>query len=259
LPHHSNTLAIRRTRLERERPRPLDGPGNGGDGPGLRHVALIPDGNRRWARQRGLPAIEGHRAGGYALDRFIDVCHAGGIKFLTVWPLSPRNLDRPPDEILSLFAVMHRYLLERRDFYRAHRMRFTVIGDLEPLQHQCTALIDLIRSIQAETASYDAMTLTMAFNYNGRDEIVRATRRLIEHGVPAHAIDQAAFARHLDTGDQPDPEIILRTGGDCRLSGFLPYQAQYAELCFTPTLMPDLEAAEVNALLASFAARRYSQ
>jgi undecaprenyl diphosphate synthase len=225
-----------------------------------RHVALVPDGNRRWAHQRGLSTLEGHRAGARAIDRFIDVCRARGIEFVTVWPLTLRNLERrSADEVRNLLALLYRYVLDHRDFYLAERIRFRVIGNLERLRPTYAALVDTLQSLQEETGHHDGMTLSWALSYGGRDEIIRAVRRLIESGVPPHVVDEAMFAHHLDTAGQPDPELFLRTGGDRRLSGFLAYQAEYAELRFTQTLMPDLEAAEVEQVLDSFATRRYSQ
>jgi undecaprenyl diphosphate synthase len=224
-----------------------------------RHVALIPDGNRRWAHQRGLPALEGHRAGARAIDRFMDICQAWGIEFVTIWPLSPRTRYRPADQIRALEAVLRQYIADHRDLYLARRIRFRVIGDLERVRPASPALVETMLSFQAETAHHDGMTLSWALNYGGRDEVIRAVRRLIESGVPARAVDEAMFARHLDAADQPDPDLVLRTGGDRRLSGFMPYQTEYAELRFTQTLLPDLQAAEVEEVLESFAERRYSQ
>lgn len=195
-----------------------------------------------------------------AIDRFIDVCRARRIAFVTIWPISARNLQgRKPDEVRHLFGLLNAYFLTHRSFYQANRIRLRVIGDFERLDGICGDLIDTLGTLQAETATYLDMTLTVALNYSGRDEIVRAAQRMIHAGVPAETVDEALFARHLDTAEHPDPDLILRTGGDSRLSGFLPYQAEYAELRFTDTLMPDLEPAEVEALLASYSARRHSQ
>lgn len=224
-----------------------------------RHVGLIPDGNRRWACQHGVSTIEGHRAGSRAIDRFIEICRARGIAFVTIWPFSQRNMGRTRDEVGGLLALLGDYIAARRSVYRAHRIRFRMIGDVEGLRDSHSSLIDTLMAVQAETASHDAITLTMALNYGGRDKIVRAAQRLIQAGVAADALDETLFARHLDAADQPPPDLILRTGGDRRLSGFLTFQAEYAELRFTSTLLPDLEDAEIEALLTSHGQRRYSQ
>jgi len=223
------------------------------------HIALIPDGNRRWARLRGLPTIRGHEAGALAVDTYIDVCVDVGAHFITAWPFSTHNWLRSQTEVLDVFTVLEAYLQDRRRAWTERGFRFRVIGDLGQVDAFCPSLAATVRTLERETEDNDAITLTMALNYNGRVELARAMSRMMEAGIAPHEVNPDRIRDHLDTAGMPDPDIVVRTGGDSRLSGFMLFQCEYSELVFTETLMPDLAAAELHAMLESYSARRFSQ
>ncbi|MFN4009380.1 MAG: isoprenyl transferase [Pannonibacter sp.] len=221
-----------------------------------RHVAIIMDGNGRWANARGLPRTEGHRQGLDALRGAIR--HAGqrGIDFVTVYSFSSENWSRPPTEVSFLMGLLRRFV--QRDLSELHQanIRVRVIGARAGLEPGICALLD---EAEALTRANTGMTLVVAFNYGGRDEILRAARQLAA-AVAAGQLDPASLseqdiASRLDTSDIPDPDLIIRTSGEQRLSNFLLWQAAYAEFVFSPVLWPDFDAAAFDAALDAFAAR----
>jgi undecaprenyl diphosphate synthase len=204
------------------------------------HVAIIMDGNGRWAKARGLPRVAGHRAGVEALRQAVSTASELGVEWLTVYAFSSENWSRPQTEVSDLMGLLKLFI--RRDLAELHRSRVCVqiIGDRAGLQPDIHALLSEAETL---TRDNDAMTLVIAFNYGSRDEIVRATRQLAAKAAAGEidpaAIDASLFAAHLDTADIPDPDLIIRTSGELRLSNFLMWQSAYSELVFLPCYWPD--------------------
>ena len=201
------------------------------------HVAIVMDGNGRWARRRGLPRTEGHAAGEEAL---VDTAYGAldlGVKWLTVYAFSTENWRRPTDEVRYLMNFNESLLLRRRDELndRGVRVRFSGRRDWRVPRR----VLRRMDETEALTAHNRAMTLTMAFNYGGRAEIVDAVRDVVASGVPANKIDERAIRSHLYHPDMPDPDLVVRTSGEFRISNFLLWELAYAELVFTDVLWPD--------------------
>lgn len=221
-----------------------------------RHIGVIMDGNGRWAAARGFPRVEGHRRGVEALRRTIRIAADYGVEFLTIYAFSSENWRRPMQEVNYLMGLLRRFI--RHDVAELHAsgVRVRVIGSRENVPTDILALID-----EAETLTKDnvRMTLAVAFNYGGRQEIADAARRLAELALagkidPAE-IDAEALARQLYAPDIPDPDLIIRTSGEQRLSNFLMWQAAYAEFVFLSEHWPDFDRASFDAALAQYAAR----
>ncbi len=222
-----------------------------------RHVAVIMDGNRRWAEARGLPCSAGHRRGVEALRRTVRACGARGLDCLTLYAFSRDNWRRPQEEVEHLMSLVRSYI--HSDLAELHRqgVRVRALGAREGLEHSLRALIARAESL---TCDNRAMTLAIAFNYSGRDEILRAVRRLVAHArqnaAGAEKLTRADFERHLDTAGMPPPDLIIRTSGEKRLSDFLLWQSAYAEFVFLDALWPDFTEEELDAALAEYRARR---
>ncbi|MCW5752466.1 MAG: isoprenyl transferase [Alphaproteobacteria bacterium] len=206
------------------------------------HVAIIMDGNGRWAKARGLPRVAGHRSGADAVRRAIIACRELGVRYLTLYAFSSENWKRPQDEVDDLMGLLRHYL--RRELAELHKnnIRVRVIGDRSRLAPDIQGLIG-----QAEqtTAANDALTLVIAVNYGSHAEIVAAARRIAqevkEGRLDPAAIDERLFSAHLETVGIPDPDLLIRTSGELRLSNFLLWQAAYSELVFIDTLWPDFD------------------
>ena len=214
------------------------------------------DGNGRWARARGLPRIEGHRRGVASVRRITEHCARLGIEQLTLYCLSSENWRRPEAEISFLMQLLEQYVIEERQLLMKERIRLAMIGRREGLPAGTLAEID--RTIDL-CAANDGMRLCLAVNYGSRAEIVAAARRLacdVQDGVldPA-AIDEEAFAARLDTAGMPDPDLLVRTAGEMRISNFLLWQISYAELWVTDVCWPDFTETHLDAALAAFAGR----
>lgn len=228
----------------------------GSDAEGLRHVAIIMDGNGRWAERRGLPRSMGHRAGVEAVRRTVSASLDIGLSHLTLFSFSSENWSRPPAEVEFLFGLLRMFI--RRDLANLHRdgVQVVVIGERDGLPADIAALI---REAEALTAENRRLRLIVAFNYGARDEIVRAVRRLADKArkgtLDPGSIDEDMFSASLDTGGMPDPDLIVRTGGELRLSNFLLWQAAYAELVFLPVFWPDFDASHLNAAIEEFGTR----
>ncbi|MDE2936849.1 MAG: polyprenyl diphosphate synthase [Chloroflexota bacterium] len=217
------------------------------------HVAIIMDGNGRWAAERGLSRSEGHRAGSLRLSEIIEACLDRDIKHLTVYALSTENWSRPTDEIDFLLLLMdERLRAERRRIFR-NRIRVCVLGSLDRLP---PALRLTIKQLQMATANFDRFTLNIAFNYGGRSEIVRAVRKLMRAEPNLEAVTEERLADYLYTAGQPDPDLVIRTGGELRLSNFLLWQSAYAEYWWTPTLWPDFGPELLDKALDEFRLRQ---
>lgn len=221
-----------------------------------RHVAIIMDGNGRWATKRGLPRSAGHRAGMEALRDLITVSSELGIEALTLYAFSTENWKRPRDEVGTLFSLVVEYF--NREISELHEkgVRIRVLGDMSRVpQKACAALM------RAEDMTHDnrGLKLNLAINYGARAELVRAAKALAEDvsngGMAPDAIDEAAVSSRLYTSGQPDVDLLIRTGGEMRLSNFLLYQSAYAELLFTDTLFPDFDKAHYLDAIREFQGR----
>jgi undecaprenyl diphosphate synthase len=221
-----------------------------------RHVAIIMDGNGRWAAERGLPRSEGHRLGVEAVRRTVTAAQDLGVGHLTLFSFSSENWSRPPDEVSFLFGLLRFFI--RRDLAELHRknVRVTVIGERERLPSDIVALMDEAERL---TEGNRGLQMIVAFNYGARDELARAVRRIAED-VRAGRLDptgigEAAISARLDTAGIPDPDLLIRTGGEMRLSNFLLWQAAYAELVFLPIFWPDFTGDSLRAAVAEYGLR----
>lgn len=217
-----------------------------------RHVAIIMDGNGRWAKKRLLPRIAGHRAGAEALRRTIRAAGKLGIDVLTIYAFSSENWRRPASEIADLMGLLRHYVRAEIAELAAAGIRLRIIGDYHRLEPDIVALID---DAVAQTAANNRTTLVVALNYGAQDEIVRAIRSIVGDNVEATNIDAAAVTTRLDTADLPPLDLLIRTSGERRLSNFLLWQAAYAELLFVDTLWPDFDEAALTAAVQDFATR----
>jgi undecaprenyl diphosphate synthase len=222
-----------------------------------RHVAIIMDGNGRWAQQRGLPRARGHEAGAESVRAIIHACREVGVKYLTLYAFSVENWTRPREEIGGLMALLIRFLKAEEAQLHEKRIRLSVIGRLEDLPPEVR---EGLERVMAATAGYDAGRLILALSYGGRTEIAAAARRIAEEvkagRLEPAAVDEALFARHLYAPDVPDPDLLIRTSGEIRLSNFLLWQASYAELYFTPVLWPDFREEQFREALREYGRRQ---
>jgi len=212
------------------------------------HVAVIMDGNGRWAAQRHLPRVEGHRAGIDAVRDIVETSARLGIRVLTLYAFSVENWKRPPTEVSTLMMLLKRYLRSELSTLLKNDIRFKVVGRMEDLAPDIQAEL---RDAEAKTSDNRGMLFNIALNYGGRAEIVEAAKRIIATGMPADALDEAKFSEYLYTAGQPDPDLLIRTSGEMRVSNFLLWQIAYAEIWVTDTLWPDFRARHLlEAILA---------
>ena len=213
-----------------------------------RHVAIILDGNGRWAEKRGLPRLSGHRAGVKNLRRILKALGKHGIEFVSLYAFSTENWNRPADEVNGLFGILNEVVgREARELHK-NGVKIKHIGRLEGLPE---GVQKSVKKAVKLTENNRGMTLAVALNYGGRAEILDAMRRISEDKIPVRDIDETAFSRYLYTAGLPDVDLVIRTSGEMRLSNFLIWQSAYSEYYFTPVLWPDFDEAELeNALLA---------
>ena len=221
-----------------------------------RHVAFIMDGNGRWAKAQGRSRVVGHRAGAETVRRVATRGRKLGIPYITLYAFSTENWNRPKTEVAALMRLLERFVKAELPVLQENDISLKAIGGLDALSRGLRKSLD---NAVAETAANRSMTLTLAINYGGRDEIVRAVRRLFSE-MPASggrpgAIDEAALAGCLDTAALPDPDLVVRTAGEQRLSNFLIWQAAYAEFYFTPVCWPDFSDADFDLALLEYAKR----
>ena len=216
---------------------------------GFRHLAVIMDGNGRWATRRGLPRVAGHRAGAESVRRLVRASAKLGLSHLTLYALSTENLERPPAELKALMQMLRQYLARELPEFLRRGIRLRTIGDLRWLPPDLQARL---REARRQTARGRGLTLCIALAYGGREEILRAARPIRAQPAPA---SEAAFARGLDTAGLPDPDLLIRTGGELRLSNFLLWQLAYTELYFTRVLWPDFSGRHLRQALRAFARR----
>ncbi|PAL24995.1 polyprenyl diphosphate synthase [Sphingopyxis sp. GW247-27LB] len=213
-----------------------------------RHVAIIMDGNGRWAKKRHLPRVAGHRAGVEAVRKIVRAAGDLGLEALTLYAFSSENWKRPEEEVSDLMGLMKRFIVSDIDEFAANDVRLKIVGNWRALAPDVVALIE---DALARTAGNKRTTLAVALNYGAQDEIVRAARAAAGEG----AITAEAIEAHLDTADLPPLDLLIRTSGEVRLSNFLLWQAAYAELYFTDRLWPDFTPADLAAALDQFARR----
>ena len=221
-----------------------------------RHVAIIMDGNGRWAKARGLPRAAGHRAGAEAARAVLRAAGEAGVECLTLYAFSSENWRRPEEEINDLMGLLRFYIGQELNTLHREGVRIRVIGDHQAFQPDTARMVD---EAIAKTAGNRRMTLAIALNYGARAEIVKAARLLAQRAkedeLTPGEIDEAAFDATLDTADLPPLDLLIRTSGEQRLSNFLLWQAAYAELLFVDTLWPDFDGDALRAALADYAAR----
>jgi undecaprenyl diphosphate synthase len=233
---------------------PLSAESGGFDIP--RHVAIIMDGNGRWAAARGLPRVEGHRRGVEALRKTVRAARELGISVLTIFSFSSENWSRPQSEIRDLLALLRRFI--RNDLADLHNssVRVRIIGERDDLAPDIRSLLEEAENL---TRDNDGLTLVVAFNYGARQEIARAARRLaleVAAGrLSADAITPERLGRYLDAPNLPDPDVIIRTSGEQRLSNFLLWQAAYSELVFVPINWPDFDRSALESAIAEYRRR----
>ena len=217
-----------------------------------RHVAIIMDGNGRWARKRLLPRVAGHRKGVEALRGVIRACGERGISHLTVFAFSSENWRRPADEVSLLMELFMRALESEVAKLHENGIRFRVIGDLTPFSER---IRDLIREAEALTANNDRLIFSVAANYGGRWDVLQAVKKLIRAKTPADEISEEDLTQHLCLADLPEPDLFIRTGGEQRISNFLLWQLAYTELYFTDALWPDFDTPALEAAIVSYQKR----
>jgi len=216
------------------------------------HVAVIMDGNGRWARARGLPRLAGHRAGVDNLRRVLEAASEFGIRYLTIYAFSTENWSRPPDEVRGLMNILEDVIDRELKSLHQNGVQLRHIGRLDGLS---PALQDKVHHAVNLTHDNHRLILNIAWNYGGRDEIVQALRRIIESGVAAEDVDEELVSQHLYTTGIPDPDLIIRTSGELRVSNFLIWQGAYAEWYVTPTYWPDFGRDELLEALWEYARR----
>jgi undecaprenyl diphosphate synthase len=217
-----------------------------------RHVAMIMDGNGRWAKARGLPRLAGHRAGTENLRPILEACVDFGIEILTIWAFSTENWRRPETEVKGLLRILERMIQRELQALHKQGVRLRHIGLLDRLprrlQKQVLDAIEL-------TKENDRIVLNVAFDYGGRAEIVQAVQRVIHDGIAADQVNEELLSQYMYTAGQPDPDLIIRTGGELRTSGFMLWQSAYAEYYVTSTFWPDFDRAELYTALEAFSQR----
>ena len=217
-----------------------------------RHIAIVMDGNRRWARGHHLPAIAGHRQGVETIRRTVRAARDRGVEYVTLYSFSTENWKRDPDEVGGLMKLLEETIRRETPTLVEDGVRLRIIGRLHELSDGVRGAID-----EAATATGAGKngTMTIAFNYGGRAEIVDAVRRLVADGVPADAVEEETIAARLYAPEHPDPDLLIRTGGELRVSNFLLWEVAYAEMWATDVLWPDFGVDHLDAALASYARR----
>lgn len=216
------------------------------------HVAIIMDGNGRWAAGRGLPRLAGHEAGTANIRRITEAAGAMGIRYLTLWAFSTENWSRPAEEVSGIVRILGEAI--DRELAELHRQgaQLRHIGSLDGLG---PAMRDAVLNAIELTRDNDHLVLTLAFDYSGRQELLSAIRRIVADGVPPELIDEATIDRYLYTNDLPDPDLIIRTSGEYRLSNFLVWQSAYSELYFSPVLWPEFGPQDLEDAVRDFSRR----
>ncbi|MDU8929775.1 polyprenyl diphosphate synthase [Alisedimentitalea sp. MJ-SS2] len=223
---------------------------------GPRHVAIIMDGNGRWATQRGRPRLFGHHAGARRVREIVEACPDLGVKYLTIFAFSTENWKRTQVEVAGLMSLFRRYITKETRALKEEGVRVRFIGDRVRLDKKLQALMDELEEL---TSDNDKVHLTIALNYGGRDEVARATKRLAQDvaagRLDPETVDEETLPKYLDTCVLPDPDLVVRTSGEARISNFLLWQSAYAEYEFIDTLWPDFSADIFAGLVTKYGAR----
>ena len=230
--------------------------GAGGERPVPRHIAIIMDGNGRWAKKRGLPRNAGHAAGSETFRRIATYCKNIGVRYLTVYAFSTENWKRSGEEVQGIMDLFNQYLHEAIDEMEQDRIRLRILGDLSRISPELRALIERTDEISTH---YEGFQANICLNYGGRDEIVRAARAFAAQcaagGRKPEELDERLFSDYLYTAGLPDPELIIRPSGEIRVSNFLLWQSAYSEYYFTDVLWPDFDEKELEKAIAAFNGR----
>jgi len=220
------------------------------------HIAIIMDGNGRWAAARNLPRRDGHRAGAESVEECLEACGELGVKYLTLYAFSSENCKRPEAEVTALMALLAHFLKEKTPSLMRNNIRLQVIGHLARLPERNQKQL---RESIAKTANNDGLTLVVALSYGAREEIVDAAKRLMEEAkagtIQPDELDAETFSRYLYTAAIPDPDLLIRTSGECRVSNFLLWQISYAEIVITETLWPDFRKPHLGDAIAEYQRR----
>ena len=212
------------------------------------HIAIIMDGNGRWAKKRGLPRNAGHLAGSKKFKEIARYCNKIGVKHLTVYAFSTENWRRPAEEVAGIMNILRDYLIDSKNYIRENiRLRF--IGDRSALPED---IISLMQTAEKDSENATGLTCYIAVNYGGRDEITNAVREIVAKGVKAEDITEEMISAHLYTRDYPDPELVIRPSGELRLSNFLIWQSAYSEFWFSDVLWPDFKAEHLDKAIADY-------
>ncbi len=217
------------------------------------HVAIIMDGNGRWAKKCGLPRLVGHSAGGDNIRPVVKIFADHGVRYLTLYMFSTENWSRPRIEVAGLLNLLGKRIDQETQVFHRENIRLVHLGRLDRLSHK---LRNKMQAAVELTKNNTGLTLCLAFDYGGRDEIVQATRRIATASIADDTIDESVFARYLYNPDIPDPDLVIRTGGENRLSNFLLWEAAYSELYFTPVLWPDFGLKDIEEALSEYKRRR---
>lgn len=218
-----------------------------------RHVAIIMDGNGRWAKEHGLPRLSGHKVGTENLRRVIEIMAEYGVEYLTLYAFSTENWTRPAAEVRGLFHLLGQVIDKESKALHEKGARICHLGTLGGLDPK---LQSKVRQALELTKNNRRITVCIAFNYGGRAEILEAVRRIVKEGVPAETLDEEEFRRHLYSPDVPDPDLIIRTGGDMRISNFLIWQSAYSEYFSVPTYWPDFGRGDIEKALIAYSQRQ---
>ncbi|MGB7318896.1 MAG: polyprenyl diphosphate synthase [Planktotalea sp.] len=231
-------------------------PSEAGTVNGPRHVAIIMDGNGRWAQMRGRPRLFGHHAGARRVREIVEACPENGVKYLTIFAFSTENWKRTQVEVSGLMKLFQRYITKEARALSDDGVRVRFIGDRVRLNDK---LVEMMDNLETMTAHNDRVHLTIALNYGGRDEVARATKRLAQDvasgKLDPETVDEETLPKYLDTYVLPDPDLVIRTSGEARISNFLLWQSAYAEYEFIDTLWPDFTADEFSALTQKYGTR----
>ena len=221
------------------------------------HIAIIMDGNGRWAQQRGLPRLKGHEAGTETVRHVMRYCREAGVRYLTLYAFSTENWARPPTEVLGLMALLKNFLRDNEPELHEHQVRLRVIGRRNDLE---SAIVRELDRVERATVAYARGQLILALSYSGRMELVQATRAIADEvrrgTLRPEAIDEATISAHLYAPDVPDPDLIVRTSGEMRISNFLLWQCSYSEFYVTPVLWPDFREPDFRAALDAYRLRQ---
>ncbi|AAC07254.1 polyprenyl diphosphate synthase [Aquifex aeolicus] len=215
------------------------------------HVAIIMDGNGRWARQRGLPRVAGHYRGAEVAEDIIEYCIELGIKHLTLFAFSTENWNRPKEEVKALFELMENYIRSKREKLYSLGVRVRLIGRRDRLSR---GLVNLMEELESDSKDFKNLFLNVAIDYGGRDDILRAVKKIME--VQPSKLDEETFSQFLDLSCSPDPDLLIRTAGEKRISNFLLWNLAYTELYFTDTLWPDFTREEFMKALEDYSRRK---